>query len=158
MCLIHLFHNIRNSMYDCGRMRHVFYYRKSSSMSPPLFVSNMACEFDLNLFGSVFWQVCECVREFGDDIPMVCARKQDHFSWMGWSVQTHTHATLRPPLCSALPWWHNPKFYCQCEYLFACVGCRKHDCQISKMLWLFISQCQLFWKINTCFGKRRNAL
>lgn len=29
------------------------------------------------------YQVCECVREFGDDIPMVCARKQDHFSWMG---------------------------------------------------------------------------
>lgn len=56
----------------------------------------------------------------GDDIPMVRAWKQDHCSWTRRSVQTYTHATLRPTLCSALPWWHNPKFYCQCEYKSVC--------------------------------------
>jgi len=60
------------------------------------------------------------VTGFGDDIRMVCAWKQDHCSWTCRSVQTYTHAALRPTLCSALPWWHNPKFYCQCEYKSVC--------------------------------------
>lgn len=67
---------------------------------------------------------CVYVRVLGDDIPMVHAWKQDHCSWTCRSIQTYTHATLWPTVCSALPWWHNPEFYCQCEYksVYRCVG------------------------------------
>lgn len=65
---------------------------------------------------------CAYVTVLGDDIPMVRAWKQDHCSWTRRSVQTYTHATHRPNLCSALPWWHNPKFYRHCEYKSVCSG------------------------------------
>jgi len=95
----------------------LLYYRESSSPSHLEWVVAFNPSWLLVLAGVYMWVL-------GDDIPVVHAWKQDHCSWTCWSVQTYTHVTLWPTVCSALPWWHNPKFYCQCKYksVYRCVG------------------------------------
>lgn len=101
MCAVYiLFHNIGTVCTEVLYVSHYFITGSHHLRHRHLHIwKNFLC---LTCLTPCFGR-CAYVTVLGDDIPMVHAWKQDHCSWTCRSVQTYTHATLRPTVCSALP-------------------------------------------------------